>query len=259
MAGVKNRVALVTGAGSAGGIGFATAKALLQAGARVAITSTTDRIFTRCAELNGHGCSVFAHPADLTVHSEVQALIAAIEANLGPVDIVINNAGMVQTGHDEPSGFLSTTSDATWQRGIDINLSSAFYVTREVLPGMQARGHGRIVHMSSVTGPVASIAGSGVYAAAKAGLVGLARTLAIEFGQYGITANCIGPGWIKTESSGQDEIIAGRHTPAGRPGSPEEVAHAAVFLASDEASYINGQLLVVDGGNTIQEYKIALP
>jgi len=123
---------------------------------------------------------------------------------------------------------------------------------------MIERGYGRIVNVSSVTGPLVSIPGSGVYGAAKAGLVGMTKSIAIETGAHNITANCIGPGWIKTGSSSESEVIAGRYTPIGRPGTPSEVGHVAVFLASEEASYVTGQLLVVDGGNTIQEYKVEL-
>lgn len=257
MAGVKGRVALVTGAGSADGIGFATARLLHEAGAKVTITSTTDRIFDRLEELGGEAGTTFAKPADLTKVDQVEELIADIEASLGPVDIVINNAGMVQVGNDESAGELSQMSDESWNYGIDISLNSAFLVTRAVIKGMITRNYGRIVHMSSVTGPVVGIAGSSVYAAAKAGMLGMARSLAIEVGAHNITVNCIGPGWIKTASSDDAEIVAGKYTPVGRPGTPEEVGHATMFLASEEASYITGQLLVVDGGNTIQEYKVS--
>lgn len=266
MTGVKDRVALVTGAGSADGIGFATAKLLRAAGARVAITSTTARIFERLGELGGEAGAeagerpgeTFAKAADLTEPAAVTALVDEVTAALGPIDIVVNNAGMVQVGRDEPSAALHETSDEGWRYGIDISLTSAFLVTRAVLPGMRQRRYGRIVQMSSVTGPVVGIAGSAVYAASKAGLLGMARALAIESGPYNVTVNCIGPGWIETASSSADEIAAGAHTPVGRPGRPDEIGHVAVFLAGEEASYITGQLIVVDGGNTIQEYKVAL-
>jgi 3-oxoacyl-[acyl-carrier protein] reductase len=257
MTGVKGRVALVTGAGSADGIGFATARLLSASGAKVAITSTTDRIFERLEELGGGVGQSYAKTADLTDSAAVTDLTEAIEETLGPVDIVVNNAGMVQVGRDEPSAPLQATSDESWRYGIDINLTSVFLVTRALLPGMIERSYGRIVQMSSVTGPVVGIPGSAVYGAAKAGLLGMARSLAIEIGPHNVTVNCIGPGWIETASSDQAEIVAGRYTPAGRPGTPEEVGHVAVFLASEEASYITGQLIVVDGGNTIQEYKVA--
>ena len=256
MRGVAGRTALVTGAGAAGSIGFACARLLRAAGANVAITSTTDRIDERRSELGEDG--TFAKPADLTDGDAVAALVTETEATLGPIDIVVNNAGMVQVGRDEPSAHLHETSDDGWAYGIDINLTTAFRVTRAVLPGMMARRYGRIVQMSSVTGPVVGIPGSAVYGAAKAGMLGMTRSLAIEAGPYGITVNCIGPGWIQTESSGDGEIVAGRYTPVGRPGTPDEIGHVAVFLASEEASYLTGQLITVDGGNTIQEYKVAL-
>ena len=258
MGGVEGRVALVTGVGSAEGIGFATARLLMARGAKVAITSTTDRIFSRLEELGGGNGETFAKTADLTDSTMVDSLVTSIEDALGPVDIVVNNAGMVQVGRDEPWTPLASTSEESWRYSIDINLTSAFIVTRAVLPGMIERNYGRIVHMSSVTGPLVGIRGSAAYGAAKAGMLGMARSLAIETGPHNITVNCIGPGWIKTASSDDAEILAGQYTPAGRPGTPDEVGHVAVFLSSEEASYITGQLLVVDGGNTIQEYKVVL-
>ncbi|MDP6398957.1 MAG: SDR family oxidoreductase [Arenicellales bacterium] len=258
MGGVTNRVALVTGAGSPNGIGFATARLLRDAGARVAITSTTDRIHERCDELGGTGGGVFASPADLADADAAANLHARIEKALGPIEILVNNAGMVQIGRDEPSAPLHEVTDEKWRYGIDISLTSAFLMTRAVLPSMMQCEYGRIVHISSVTGPVAGIPGSTVYGTAKAGMLGMARSLAIEVGSKNVTVNCVGPGWIHTESSGEGEITAGKFTPVGRSGTPEEVGHVAVFLASEEASYVTGQFIVVDGGNTIQEYKVAL-
>ncbi|MBU4528984.1 MAG: SDR family oxidoreductase [Desulfomicrobium sp.] len=255
MTGVRDRVALVTGAGSPEGIGFATARLLLAAGAKVAITSTTSRIFDRLENLGGGADTIFAKPADLTKAVEVEELCLAIASRLGPVDILINNAGMVQESRDEPPVQFADMTAESWNYGIDINLTTAFLTTRAVLPGMIGRNYGRIVFMSSVTGPVTGISGSSVYSAAKAGLLGLTRTLAIEAGANNVTVNSIGPGWIETGSSSESEIVAGRHTPVGRPGKPDEIGHVAVFLASEEASYLTGQLIVVDGGNTIQEYK----
>ena len=256
--GVQNRVALITGAGSADGIGFAIATLLKVAGAKVAITSTTERIFQRLEEIGGTTADTFAKTGDLTDANSVSSLVKQTEDALGPIDIVINNAGMVQTGRDEPRSLLHETSVEKWRYSIDINLTSAFLVTRAVLPGMMARKYGRIVQVSSVTGPVAGISGSTVYGAAKAGMVGMARSLAIEVGFHNITINCLAPGWIKTASSSESEISAGNFTPVGRSGTPQEVGHVAVFLASEEASYVSGQLIVVDGGNTVQEYKVAI-
>jgi len=257
MSGVKDRVALVTGAGSPDGIGFATARLLYSAGAKIAITSTTDRINERRDEIERSNVDVFSRAADLTDSTAVTTLIEQIENDVGPIEIVINNAGMVQIGRDETSTLLQDVSDEQWHYGIDINLTSAFMVTRAVLPGMMERNYGRIVNISSVTGPSVGIAGSSVYSAAKAGMLGMTRSLAIESGPNNVTVNCIGPGWIETTSLGDNEIAAGKFTPIGRAGTPEEVGHVALFLASEEASYVTGQLLIVDGGNTIQEYKVA--
>lgn len=245
-----NRVALVTGAGSAGGIGFATAKALQKAGAKLCITATTDRIFDRAAEL---GC--MAHKADLTDPAQVQGLFAAIAAKLGPVAVLINNAGMVQSGKSAKRAKLGALSDADWAHHMALNIGVTFHCIRAALPAMQAARHGRIVNIGSVTGPLVTINGSSGYATAKAAIGGMTRSVALEYGAEGITCNAVLPGWIQTGSSSAKEIRAGRATPVGRAGTPDEVAACAVFLASHGASYVNGAMLVVDGGNTLVEMK----
>ena len=245
-----NRVALVTGAGSAGGIGFATAKALQKAGAKLCITATTDRIFDRAAEL---GC--MAHKADLTDPAQVQGLFAAIAAQLGPVAVLINNAGMVQSGKSVKRTKLGALSDADWAHHMALNIGVTFHCIRAALPAMQAARYGRIVNIGSVTGPLVTIDGSSGYATAKAAIGGMTRSVALEYGAEGITCNAVLLGWIQTESSSAKEIRAGRATPVGRAGTPDEVAACAVFLASHGASYVNGAMLVVDGGNTLVEMK----
>lgn len=253
MAGVAGRVALVTGAGSAQGIGFASAAILAAQGAKVAITSTTERIFERRHELPP---GAFAMPADLTDPEQVEALVGAAQQALGPIEILVNNAGMVQTGvADATAGPFATLGDDAWRRGLEMNLMTAVRLTRALLPGMTERRYGRIVHVSSVTGPLVSNPGSGIYSAAKAAMTGMTRSLAIEVARHGIMVNCVGPGWIATASQSSEEAIAGRHTPIGRSGTPAEIGAVVAFLASEEASYVTGQLVVADGGNALQEYK----
>jgi 3-oxoacyl-[acyl-carrier protein] reductase len=255
MAGVQGRTALVTGAGSADGIGFATARLLRAAGARVAIASTTKRIFERLEELPGGSKDKAAFVCDLTDRRAAAELVKKAEKALGPLSILVNNAGMAQTGVKERASYFHKISDAEWDRAIDISLTTCFTVTRAAIPGMMRRRYGRIVNMSSVTGPIVTNHHASGYSAAKAGMMGLTRAIAIEVGGKGITVNAVGPGWIKTSSSSEQEVIAGKYTPIGRSGTADEVGHVCVFLASEEASYVTGQLIVVDGGNTIQEYK----
>jgi 3-oxoacyl-[acyl-carrier protein] reductase len=250
---LSHRVAIVTGCGSSDGIGFATARALAGLGAKVAITSTTDRIRSRENELRETGATVVGRVADLTDERQVADLVAQVEADLGPIDILVNNAGMVQTGVEHPAQVFLEMSLVDLRHHLRLNLETAFAMTRAVAPGMVARRHGRIVFVSSVTGPIVSAPGSAGYATSKAAVDGLMRTLALELGRDGVTANSVGPGWILTGSSEPDEIVAGAATPVGRSGSPDEVASAIAFLASDVSSYLTGQNIVVDGGNTIQE------
>jgi 3-oxoacyl-[acyl-carrier protein] reductase len=254
MAGVEGRRALVTGAGSGEGIGFATALILARQGARVAITSTTKRIFDRLKALPKDGGHV-AFVADLAKPKAVDRLVADATRALGGIDILVNNAGMVQTGVAQKSSYLHRISDEEWARAIELNLNIAFRATRAVLPQMMRRRYGRIVHISSITGPLVSNPRSSGYGAGKAAMTGMMRAVAIEVAAKGITVNSVGPGWVATASQTQLEKIAGRHTPIRRSASAAEIGHVAAFLASEEASYVTGQLIVVDGGNSIQENK----
>jgi 3-oxoacyl-[acyl-carrier protein] reductase len=252
---MKGQTALVTGAGSAEGIGFAVARRLAAAGARVAITATTERIHQRAEELGAGAGPVISLVADLTVETEVTRLVERVLHEIGRIDILVNNAGMAQSGRAVVGERLSGTSYAAWQTQIAITLHTAFLVTRAVLPGMIARRYGRIVNVTSVTGPLVSNMGSAAYGAAKAGMDGMMRAAAIENAEFGVTINGVAPGWITTASQTDVERAAARHTPMGRAGRPAEVAAAVCFLAAREASYITGQTLVVDGGNILQENK----
>ncbi|HLY14254.1 MAG TPA: SDR family oxidoreductase [Candidatus Limnocylindrales bacterium] len=252
----QGTVALVTGAGSPTGIGFATARLLAGEGARVAITSTTERIHERSAELRRSGVVASSHIGDLTQAGTADRIVAEVLAEHGRIDILVNAAGMTAVGEPETDVALLETSDAEWDRVIGLNLRTAFSMTRAALPALLRQAPGsRIVFVSSVTGPLVSNPRSSGYAAAKAGLTGLARSLAVEHGRAGLTVNCVLPGWIASGSQLPEEAMAGAHTPVGRSGTVAEVAEAIAFLSSHGASYVTGQTLVVDGGNVVQEFK----
>jgi 3-oxoacyl-[acyl-carrier protein] reductase len=233
--------ALVTGA--SGGIGWAIAEALHDQGANVAISGTrAEKLNELAARL---GSRVHVLPCDLRDRAAVTKLAEDAEKALGQVDILVNNAGIT---HDN---LFMRMKDEEWDDVIAVNLTSVFVLTRGVLRGMMRRRAGRIVNIASISGVLGN-PGQGNYAASKAGLVGMTKSLAREVSSRGITANCIAPGFIQTPMTDaltpkQVEAIAAA-IPAAKFGKPEDVAAVVVFLASDEAGYVTGETVHVNGG-----------
>lgn len=251
----ENKVCLVTGAGSHLGIGFQTARLMGELGGTILLVATTDRVFDRIKELKENGIKAKGYKANLMDRKQVEKLIDDIAFEFKKIDVLINNAGMVQVGMEEDFKSFDELSYESWDDSIDRNLNIPFNVTKRVLPYMIEKKYGRIVNTSSVTGPIVSNPGEAAYSAAKSAIVGMSKSIAIEVAKHDIMVNCVLPGWIATASQTTSEEAGGENTPAGRGGTPEEVANMIVFLASEKASYVTGQTFVVDGGNTIQEYK----
>ena len=239
------RTAVVTG--GAKGIGAATAKLLCERGFRTAIHYHTseEKALALSSFLVSKGYDAFALRADLTDPEQAREMIRSAGKRYGSVDVLVNNAGV------DHWQLFDTVTDAQWRAVLDADLSGAFYCCRAALPYMLRQKYGRIVNIGSVWGQVGASC-EAVYSAAKAGVIGLTKALAKEVALSGITVNCVSPGAIDTDMmkrfSPEETAAFCGEIPMGRLGAPEEVARAVAFLASEEASYITGQVLGVNGG-----------
>src|SRR4051794_22956407 len=238
---LAGKTALVTGA--TGGLGGSIAKALQRQGATVAVSGTRREVLEGLASEIGERVHVL--PCNLADKNEVEALVPKAEETMGQLDILVANAGITR------DNLFVQLKDEDWEQVIDVNLTASFRPTRAAARRMMRRRSGRIIGITSVVG-VSGNPGQGNYAASKAGMIGMIKSLAAEYARRGVTANCVAPGFISTPMTDklnekQREAILGR-VPAGRLGTAEDVAAAVVFLASNEANYMTGQTLHVNGG-----------
>jgi len=233
--------ALVTGA--TGGLGGAIAKSLRAQGARLALSGTRQQALEEMAAELGGDCLIL--PCNLADKEAVEALVPAAEAGMGELDILVNNAGITR------DGLFMRMKDEDWDQVLKVNLTSAFRLSRAALRGMMKRRYGRIISITSIVG-VTGNPGQGNYAASKAGLIGMSKSLAAEVASRNITVNCIAPGFIASPMTDalndkQKEAILGT-IPAGKLGAGEDIGASVVYLASREARYVTGQTLHVNGG-----------
>ncbi|WPO97943.1 SDR family NAD(P)-dependent oxidoreductase [Pseudomonas sp. HR96] len=248
---LNNRVAVIIGA--AKGIGAAIARRFAEQGALLVLSDVDGESGARLVTELGAERAVFLQ-SDVAVEADMQALAALAKSRFGRIDVLVQNAGIY------PSYLLEDMTLAQWQHVLAVNLTGTFLAARACLPAMREQGGGRMVFTSSITGPRVANPGVAAYASSKAGINGLIRSAALEFARFGITVNGIEPGNILTEglSAGRSPAFIDnmeKSIPLGRLGLPEDVANAALFLACDEASYITGTTLVVDGGQILPESK----
>jgi 3-oxoacyl-[acyl-carrier protein] reductase len=238
---LTGKSALVTGA--SGGIGRTIAKQLKVQGAVVGLSGTRVEVLQALADELGDGAYVL--PADLSSTAGVDLLISDARAAIGNIDILVNNAGLSR------DNLAMRMKDDDWKLVLDVNLSSSFRLSKACLRGMMKARWGRIIGITSIVG-VTGNAGQANYAASKAGMIGMSKSLAQEVASRGITVNCIAPGFIETPMTGglteEQKIEIMRSIPAGKMGTPEDIASSVVYLSSDEAAYVTGQTIHVNGG-----------
>jgi len=241
---LDGQIAIITG--GAKGIGYGVCEVFCQYGATVVIWDVIDQGEQTAETIRANGGNISFRKTDITDREDVKAAAKAVFDQHGKIDILINNAGIIRD-----RSFMKM-SDNEWDSVINVNLTGTYNATKAVLPFMREAGYGRIVSASSINGSLGAF-GQTNYAATKAGLVGFTKSLAKEVGKYGITANAVAPGFIKTDmtDSMPEEIVkAGiASIPVRRIGTPEDMAHCYMFLASKEAGFVNGHLLHANGGS----------
>lgn len=249
---LSGRTALITGGSR--GLGKAMALALAEAGADLFLCSRKEAELRPAAEAiaAATGRRVLWRIVDMARRADVADLAAVAQAELGKIDILINNAGF---NIPQP---IDQINDADWDRLVELNLTSCMALTRALAPGMKQRCWGRVIHISSIMA-LASTAGRNAYSATKAGLIAMAKASALDLGPYGITVNCLAPGPFATEMpmsilTPEQQAALGARTALGRWGRPEELAGPALLLASEAGSYITGTVIVVDGGATCRVF-----
>jgi 3-oxoacyl-[acyl-carrier protein] reductase len=246
------RVAVVTGA--AQGLGWAISQSLAEDGFAVVVVDMLADAELRAAELRGKGASASAVVADLMDSRAAVATVDRVLANMGRCDVLVNNAGVNFKNEGQRVRFEELTPD-NWEKTIAVNLTAPLLLSQGFLPGMRERRWGRVINMSSRAGRTYAAPASASYAATKAGIIGLTRSMAGEYAAHGITCNCVAPGRIKTPmtdaSSAEVRTAALAEIPAGRLGDPMEIGAAVSFLASDGAGFITGAVIDVNGGSFI--------
>ena len=239
-----NRVALVTGA--AGNIGFAVCRRLAAHGVKIAACDlSAEGVEARIAPLRAEGADIRAYAMNVTDRGSVLAAVDAVKGDFGKIDVLINNAGVWEHRDVQGRQRFEEMDPAEWKRLLDIDVDGVFHVTQAVLPELLKNGYGRIVNLTSIAGE-AGLPGYADYATAKAGMIMLTKTLAMENAKRGITVNCVSPGMVAV-----GEVGPTPGTWIGRQGSADEMARAIVFLAADESGFITGVDITVDGGRIL--------
>jgi len=247
---LKDRVAIVTGSGQ--GIGKEIAIAMAREGAKLVIISRSETASQTLKEIETLGFEAIAVRIDVADRTQTEEMAEKTLAAFGRIDVLVNNAAIMS------SASISDLDQAQWDEVMDINLKGVFNCTQAVLPAMKEQKRGSIINLASLSGGVIGLVGGGVhYASSKGGIVGFTRQAAVELGCFGIRVNAVAPGFVPTARLKAMGIEAGREMlegliPLGRLGKPADIAGPVLFLASDESGYITGQLIVVDGGYSIQ-------